>query len=417
MEESFVSSKSWYKLDNSAKIIPSMTNKNNTNVFRLYCVLKKDVDKDILDLALKEALEEYPLFTYTMKSGLFWHYLEPSNIKPRVEEEKDYPCAKIDDGLLFRVSYYKKRINLEVYHVLADGNGAMCFLKEIVSRYLDRAYKLKSIPTSPASEYEKASDDFKKFDRASLKIKMSKKKRAYKFRYPRKDNVHHDVIEVHVKLAKLKEIAQKYDATITVLLGSILIKSIAICAKERELTRPIGLVVPVDLRGVFHSRTTRNFFYAICLQYRAQKENDLASIVESLKSDIKENMEKENLQELLNSYMLFEKFLFIRIVPTFLKDFILNIVSKIVGRHETMTLSNMGIIDMPKQYSKYIIAFGGMMSSNDIHLTAMSYKDEVVLNFTTHFKSNEIERTFVSILQYLGIGEVEIVSNKEESDD
>lgn len=416
MEESFVSSKSWYKLDNSAKIIPSMTNKNNTNVFRLYCVLKKDIDKDILDLALKEALEEYPLFTYTMKSGLFWHYLEPSNIKPRVEEEKDYPCAKIDDGLLFRVSYYKKRINLEVYHVLADGNGAMCFLKEIVSRYLDKVYKLKGVPTSPASEFEKVSDDFKKFDKPSFKIKTSKKRRAYKIRYPRKENIHHDVIEVHVKLAKLKEIAKKYDATITVLLGSILIKSIAMCARVKDLVRPIGLVVPVDLRGVFHSRTARNFFYAICLQYQAKKESDLTSIIESLKSDVKKNMEKENLQELLNSYMLVEKFLFIRIVPTFLKDFILNIISRITGKNETMTLSNMGIIDMPKQYEKYISSFGGMMSSNDIHLTVMSYRDEVVMNFTTHFKSNEIERTFVSLLKELGVGEVEIVSNKEESE-
>ena len=66
----------WYRLDNTAKIMPSTTTYFNTNVFRLYCTLSEDVDKKLLQEALDKALIEFPLFLYSMKDGLFWHYLE-----------------------------------------------------------------------------------------------------------------------------------------------------------------------------------------------------------------------------------------------------------------------------------------------------------------------------------------------------
>ena len=37
---------------------------------------------------------------------------------------------------LFRVTYYKYRINLEVFHVLTDGMGGINFLKELTYQYL-----------------------------------------------------------------------------------------------------------------------------------------------------------------------------------------------------------------------------------------------------------------------------------------
>ena len=37
---------------------------------------------------------------------------------------------------MFRVTYYKCRINLEVFHVLTDGMGGLNFLKELTYQYL-----------------------------------------------------------------------------------------------------------------------------------------------------------------------------------------------------------------------------------------------------------------------------------------
>ncbi len=42
---------------------------------------------------------------------------------------------------MFRVTYYKCRINLEVFHVLTDGMGGINFLKELTYQYLRLAHK------------------------------------------------------------------------------------------------------------------------------------------------------------------------------------------------------------------------------------------------------------------------------------
>ena len=45
----------WFKLDNVAKIFPPSSSKRDPKVFRFTCVLKDDINKDILQEALMQA--------------------------------------------------------------------------------------------------------------------------------------------------------------------------------------------------------------------------------------------------------------------------------------------------------------------------------------------------------------------------
>ena len=67
--------------------------------------------------------------------GVFWYYFEENGKSaPKVREESNFPCRYIQQNqnhsYMFRVTYYKYRINLEVFHVLTDGMGGINFLKE-----------------------------------------------------------------------------------------------------------------------------------------------------------------------------------------------------------------------------------------------------------------------------------------------
>ena len=66
----------WRKLDNAALAFPLVTDKNDTRVFRFYCQLKEKVNSDILQQALDQTMEKYPLFQAVLRKGLFWFYLE-----------------------------------------------------------------------------------------------------------------------------------------------------------------------------------------------------------------------------------------------------------------------------------------------------------------------------------------------------
>ena len=130
-----------------------------------------------------------------------------------------------------------------------------------------------------------------------------------------------------------------------------------------------------------------------------------------LKDKFAKDFSKENLQELLDSYMVLEKFLLVRIIPNVLKDFFLSLITG-ARNVETMALSNMNVISMPKEYEGYIDSFSGMMNSTGLHLTVMTFKNELTLGFTTHFTTNEIERNMIKMLEQEGIDGIKVVSNK-----
>ena len=63
----------WKKLDNAAKIFPSIAHAEDPEIFRLSCELEEEsIDPDALSRALEVALEDFPQFTDTIRRGIFW---------------------------------------------------------------------------------------------------------------------------------------------------------------------------------------------------------------------------------------------------------------------------------------------------------------------------------------------------------
>lgn len=408
----------WYRLDNSAKIMPCTTTILNTNVFRLTCTLFDDVDKKALQEALDKTLIEFPMYLCTMKDGLFWHYLEKIDYKPLVKEEKSHVCKKIDKDILFRVLYYKKRVHLEVYHALSDGNGAMEFFKYLICTYIKIVKKLKvDIPLNDSSVSEKEKDDFKTFDKSNFKFTINRRKIGYKFKHSKKDTIKHDIIEMHLPVDKVKSIAKKYNTTITIYLVAVYIKSIIDNMKVKELKRPIGITIPVDLRSIFPSKTIRNFFYTFLTSYKADDKNvEIEDIVKVVAEQFKNELTKECLQEKLNSYMLLEKLLVIRVIPNFIKDLGLKYFAMGGKKGQTSVLSNLGLIKLPDPYSKYVDSFTAIASTEDLSLTVCSFNNKMVLSFSSHFLSKDIERCFLKELQKEIDTNILVVSNIKEGE-
>ena len=98
----------WRKLDNAAKLYSASSNKKDTRVFRFYCELKEQVQSELLQQALDQTVETFPTFLMVLRKGLFWHYLEPCNLRPVVKEEYKEPCSRLNirdkKNLLFEVT-------------------------------------------------------------------------------------------------------------------------------------------------------------------------------------------------------------------------------------------------------------------------------------------------------------------------
>ena len=104
--------------------------------------LKKDkINKQILEKAVTKTLEKYKAYKVKMEGGFFWYYLDENNKKVVVSEEKEQPFKKINtaenNNYLFKVTYFDKKINIEFFHTLTDGNSGSAFFKEIIYNYLN----------------------------------------------------------------------------------------------------------------------------------------------------------------------------------------------------------------------------------------------------------------------------------------
>ena len=178
----------WSRLDNAAKIFPSTSSKQDPKVFRFACELCEPVDPEVLRRALGRTLEKFPPFRSVLRRGLFWYFLEQSDLVPEVSEESSPPCSPLYNprrrGLLFAVTYYRCRINLEVYHALTDGSGALQFLRALVYDYLllrhpDAFTHSPSALDFDASRSEREDDSFRKHYVPERKGRGEKTPRAY----------------------------------------------------------------------------------------------------------------------------------------------------------------------------------------------------------------------------------------------
>ena len=130
----------WMRLDNAAKIFPAARRRNWNNVFRLSATLTENIDPATLQSALDVTVKRFPSIAVRLRTGLFWYFLEEVPKAPPVQRENSYPLTPMSfadiQKCAFRVLYYKKRIAVEFFHALTDGNGGLVFLKTLTAEYL-----------------------------------------------------------------------------------------------------------------------------------------------------------------------------------------------------------------------------------------------------------------------------------------
>lgn len=418
----------WRKLDNAAKIFPPTANSRDTKVFRCSCELYENIDKDVLKNALDLSLEKFPFYRSVLKKGLFWYYLEYSSIKPIVREEHKMPCAPIYSGikksLLFEVTYFGKRINLEVYHALSDGTGALNFLKTLVYYYLKEKhsedFEGKSLNFDyHASETEKLDDSFSKYYlKKKLPIK-EKSPKAYRFKEENIEIGTLRVIEGRISVKKLLEISHEHKCTLTAFLLAILFRSIGECMSMRDKAKPVVICVPVNLRNYYESESARNFFGVVKIEYNFMKNSsELSDIIEYVDKSLKDKITMEKLTERMIRLSALENKFAAKIIPVVIKNPIMKIAAMLEDRSITAAFSNVGRIEMPEEFKTYIKMFDVFASTKRLQVCMCSYNDNCVISFTSQFVSTDVQRRFFKTLSGYGL-DVEITTNldiKENED-
>jgi hypothetical protein len=134
----------WVRLDNASNIFLAARSDVDPKVFRMSAELDHEIDAGLLQAALEETFERFPLYHAVLRRGVFWYYLQDSDLQPRAMPETEPSCAPIYQAdrrtLLFRVVHHHRRLSLEVFHALSDGTGALWFLTDLLAAYTRRRH-------------------------------------------------------------------------------------------------------------------------------------------------------------------------------------------------------------------------------------------------------------------------------------
>ena len=408
----------WRKLDNAAKLYSAASNKKDTRVFRFYCELKEEVEPILLQKALDQTMETFPMFLMVLRKGLFWHYLEPCNLHPIVKEEYKEPCSRLyikdKKNLLFEVTYYKKRINFEVFHVLTDGTGATEFLKELVTNYLYLVHKdegLEQVSMLPEdmTVQDQEDDSFLKYYSKDQRRPKEKKIHAFQIRKKKKDghhlHVHENVVPVQDVLKRSRELG----VSMTVFLTAVYLMAIHEEMSKMQEKRPVVLMVPVNLRKFFPSTSMLNFFNWIEPGYDFTKQdNSFEAVLEYTKEFFKEQLTKEKMSAHISELLALELHPILRLAPLEVKNLCIHAGAKFSEKNVTAIFSNMSVVKMPESYVPYIERFGVYTNTPKLELCLCSFQDKLSFAFTSRYDTENIERNFYRMLKEQGISSEEV---------
>lgn len=411
--------RTWYLLDNAAKIFPCISKKDRPNMYRVSALLYDEVDVNILQETMGIVLNRFPSFKVKIKKGIFWYYLDNNTNDFVVTEEQsnifDYDMIRKENGYLFNVSYFKNKIALTMFHSITDGTGAMEFLKTIVYQYLKLTGKkidsegLIMLPESPASNNETKDNFLQYYDKKMAR--GPKEVPAYHIDGTNFDYGGVGVIIGTAKVADIKPLAKKYNVTLTTYLSALYAYACYLDtyspAKAKKLDKPIALLVPANMRKIFNDHTMRNYAGFIRLVCFFKPDLTLEEIIADFDKQMKEKMTVENLTNAVNSNVKFEKNWMLRITPLFLKNIAMRIAYNIIGdKLHTSSVSNLGVISIPTDMKKYVSNFFfdlGASYSITKNFGICSYNDVINLSFSRSIIETGLEKEFFNILTKQGI--------------
>ena len=420
----------WVRLDNAAKIYPAARRREWTNLFRQSVTLREEVDPQVLQSALDVTVKRFPTIAARLRNGVFWYYLHEVKSAPKLSPEYCYPLVYMDrkeiNRCAFRVIAYKNRIAVEFFHSLTDGTGALIFLKSLTAEYLEQKYHI-TVPAEdgvldrqePPKE-EELEDSFPKY---AGRVPASRKDtNAWRLSgTPALDSKLH-LTCFQLPVEEVRRLAHEYNTTVTVFLAAVMMQALQNLQAEKETSfrrrKGIKLLIPINLRQLFPSRTLRNFaMYTIPEIDPRLGEYTFEEICRVIECKMAAEITPKHMSSVIATNVNDEKNPFLRPVPLPIKNMVMKAIFDTVGeRKSCLTLSNLGMIKIPRIMEQYIQRFDfilGPQAAAPHNCGVVSYGNTMYINFIRNICEADLERHFYYVLREMGIT-VTVESNQSK---
>lgn len=405
-----MSSENWYSVDNVAKVFLATYNRRDTRSLRVSCTMKEEIDPAVLDAALKLTIEARPQFQVRIRRGLFWHYIESTEQMPIVAEESDRPCPILYGpdykGVLhYQVTYFKRRINFEIFHALSDGTGALDFLNVLVLNYLKllhpEEFENEMIKNS-SSEDERERDSYEQFyDKhgANATDHIPVPRHSYQLQGKYLPYNQLQFFEITMPAKDVVANAKNNKVTVTSYIAALLMLAIKSDMPLRQKSKPISISFPVNLRNFYESETSRNFFNSIVISHTFDKNATIAELSAKIDRQMKLELAPDRIHEQMTGYSRMQHIIFARMVPLAIKQLVIRFFTKMQAKSVTAVVSNLGVLRLPQKMQEYVDSYSAYCSHNGMFMTISSYGEKMKLCVSMAVSNRTVLRHLIKQLR------------------
>ena len=174
--------------------------------------------------------------------------------------------------------------------------------------------------------------------------------------------------------------------------------------------------MPVNLRRFFPSKTLRNFITMVYPSIDPRLgDYKFEEIITQVHHYMRYYINDKFLRGDITTNAATQRNPFIRVVPLFIKDFVVkNFYKRVQDRNSSAGLTNMGMLRVPEEMLPHVERFDiymGIPYSSRTNCAIISYNDILTINFASCIKETDVEKYFFQKLVEDGI-KVTIESNR-----
>lgn len=420
----------WLRLDNAAKIYPAARRSNWSNIFRLSATLHEPIDRAVMQSALDVTVRRFPSMAARLRRGVFWYYLQQLDRAPELREEYSHPLTRMSRQEMrqcaIRVIVYENRVAVELFHSLTDGTGAMIFLKSLVAEYLQQKHGVH-IPAQcgvlgrlEEPSPEEMEDSFQKYGGAVL----ASRKATDAWRVngtPEKDGFL-NLTCLQLDSQAVVEKAHAYGVSVTAFLCACLMMALQQLQREAQPNqlrrKSIKVLIPVNLRNLFPSKTLRNFAMYTTPEIMPRLGwYSFREICQLVRHRMGLDITPKHMSTMIATNISSEKLLAVRVIPLFLKNIIMKAIFDSVGeRKSCLSMSNLGQVQIPEEMQPYVERFDfilGVQATAPYNCGIVSYGDTMNINLIRNIQEPALEYQLFRVLQDMELA-VQVQSNRTE---
>ena len=402
-----------YNLDNSAIMHMATARKDHSNTFRIVYTLTEAVNPEILQSAIDSLTPRFPMIIAGIKSGFFHHKVVPADTPPKAVYEDE--CLRTMSRreirkCAVRFFYRERNIIAEFFHSLTDGYGGTVLMNTLVGEYFRIKYKMDITTTdmlldcSEQPLVKEERDDF--FTFAGKTGEPVKHCKVYQIPGTR---IAGNKILTHTGYYDTQSIlnaAHRHNVSVTTFLCGIMMMAVMESHKRKtgeNPPRPVQVMVPINLRKLFPSRTLRNFsLYALPNISGKDMKKPFTEILADIKSQIKNQSSKERIKKTITTHTKAERN--ISILPLWMKDMGLRFVNDRFGEcNSCISLSNLGDISLPEELRGFVKSMQLILTprrKSPYNCGVVSFCGMMCITFSRICVESELAEIFFEILQY-----------------